>query len=36
MLLGVKNHNDRLWYMERTLEHGWSHDWLAAQEAGRE
>jgi predicted nuclease of restriction endonuclease-like (RecB) superfamily len=31
MLLGVKNHNARLWYMERTLEHGWSHDWLAAQ-----
>lgn len=31
MLLGVKNHNARLWYMERTIEHGWSHDWLAAQ-----
>jgi predicted nuclease of restriction endonuclease-like (RecB) superfamily len=31
MLLGVKNRNARLWYMEHTLEHGWSKDWLASQ-----
>ncbi len=31
ILLGVKDRADRLWYMERTLEHGWSKDWLASQ-----
>lgn len=31
VLLGVKDHAARLWYMERTLEYGWSKDWLAAQ-----
>lgn len=31
ILLGVKDHAARLWYMERTLEYGWSKDWLAAQ-----
>lgn len=31
VLLGVKDRATRLWYMERTLEYGWSKDWLAAQ-----
>jgi predicted nuclease of restriction endonuclease-like (RecB) superfamily len=30
-LLRVKDLLVRLWYMEQTLEHGWSHDWLADQ-----
>jgi predicted nuclease of restriction endonuclease-like (RecB) superfamily len=31
ILIGVKNIAARFWYMERTLEYGWSKDWLAAQ-----
>lgn len=30
-LLSVKAQNAREWYMTQTLEHGWSHDGLAAQ-----
>ncbi len=31
ILLGVKDRAARVWYMEQTLEHGWSKDWLASQ-----
>lgn len=31
MLLSVKDTAARVWYMMQTLEHGWSHDWLAEQ-----
>ena len=31
VLLGVKDRAARIWYMEQTLEHGWSKDWLASQ-----
>jgi predicted nuclease of restriction endonuclease-like (RecB) superfamily len=31
ILLGIKDRAARIWYMERTLEHGWSKDWLASQ-----
>lgn len=30
-LLRVKDTAARIWYMAQTLEHGWSHDWLADQ-----
>lgn len=30
-LLNVKDTTARAWYMVQTLEHGWSHDWLADQ-----
>lgn len=31
VLLGVKDRVARIWYMKRSLEHGWSKNWLAAQ-----
>lgn len=31
ILLGIKDRAARIWYMEQTLEHGWSKDWLALQ-----
>ena len=31
LLLRVKDHVARLWYMQQALEHGWSKDWLAEQ-----
>lgn len=31
VLLSVKDRATRSWYMARTLEHGWSKDWLVAQ-----
>ena len=31
ILLGVKDRAVRIWYMQQTLEHGWSKDWLASQ-----
>lgn len=31
ILLGIRNRKERLWYMAKTIENGWSRDWLAAQ-----
>jgi predicted nuclease of restriction endonuclease-like (RecB) superfamily len=31
VLLGIKDRETRMWYMEQALEHGWSKDWLTAQ-----
>jgi len=31
VLLGIKNHAIRIWYMKQALEHGWSKDWLMSQ-----
>ncbi|MGL4207902.1 MAG: PDDEXK nuclease domain-containing protein [Candidatus Adiutrix sp.] len=31
VFLGIKNRITRRWYMEKTLENGWSKDWLSTQ-----